>query len=184
MIILVDGHDRRCIGCSVENFEEHTEVKKINALVISMLPSAVYLSSDIAIGGRGLNCPSWTLSWKVRIINSLSPDLVIETHLNAFSDSKVSGCETLYYPENDNEKIAKMIQFEIVSKIGNRDRGVKAREDLFILRRTHCPTFIIEPLFITNPLDRELLKTPEIIAQGIVSAFKELKKYFHTVNSP
>ena len=120
--------------------------------------------------------PLWTLSWKVRIINSLSPDLVIETHLNAFSDSKVSGCETLYYPENQNEKIAKMIQFELVNKIGNRDRGVKARRDLFILKRTPS-TFIIEPLFLTNSDDRELLSHPEIIAEGIVNAIQNIKKF-------
>lgn len=181
MIILCSGHDRRCLGAVSGKFEEHTEVVRINALIIRMLPEIIPLTSDVASGGRGPNCASWTLGWKVRMINALSPDLVIETHLNAFKDSNVSGCETLYYPENENEKIAKMIQFEIVNKIGNRDRGVKAREDLFILRRTHCPTFIVELLFITNHNDRKLLKTPEIIAQGIVKAIEELKKYFHVI---
>jgi len=177
MIILCSGHDRRCQGVVFQEIREHTEVKKINSLVISMFPSVIYLDSDIAPGNRSYGCAFRTLSWKVRAINSLSPDIAIETHLNAYFDPKVSGCETLYYPENDNEKIAKIIQFELVSKIGNRDRGVKAREDLFILRRTYCPTFIIEPLFLTNPDDRKLLSSPEIIAQGIVNAIKEIKKF-------
>jgi len=177
MIVLVDGHDRRCQGAVFKKIKEHTEVKKINALTVSMLPEIIYLSSDIAPGNRGYGCAFRTLSWKVRAINSLDPDIAIETHLNAFSDSSVSGCETLYYPENDNEKIAKIIQFELINKIGNRDRGVKANRDLYILRRTYCPTFIIEPLFLTNEKDRKLLNSPEIIARGIVNAIKNIQKF-------
>jgi len=177
VIVLCDGHDRRCQGAVFKKIKEHTEVKKINSLAVSMLPSVIYLSSDIAPGNRGYGCAFRTLSWKVRAINSLDPDIAIETHLNASEDLGISGCETLYYPENENEKIAKMIQFELINKIGHRDRGVKARQDLFILRRTYCPTFIIEPLFITNPEDRKLLKRPEIIAQGIVNAIKNIQKF-------
>lgn len=156
---------------------EHTEVKKINALVISMLPEVIHLSSDIVPGVGGCECASWTLRWKVATVNSLDPDIVIETHLNASKNPGARGCETLYYPVGDNEKVAKIIQFELVSKIGNYDRGVKARKDLFILRKTRCPTFIIEPLFLTSNDDRKLLTKPEVIAEGVVSSIKSIKRF-------
>ena len=86
MIAIVGSHDIRCPGAVLGDLIEHFESIKINNLVVNFLTSIIHISSDAAPGGRGPNCASWTLSWKVRTINALNPDLVIETHLNAFKD--------------------------------------------------------------------------------------------------
>lgn len=181
-VILVSGHDYRCPGAKAGKFIEHFEVKKINALVESALPENIrllHLTSDIVNIKK--NCQSESLKWKVKIINKLKPDFAIETHLNSYFDPEVDGCETLYYPTKNNKELATILQKALVSSISNKDRGVKPRKDLYFLKRTKCPAFIIEPLFISSPKGQHILRwfpssIPEgLVARGIIEGILALK---------
>ncbi len=109
-------------------------------------------------------------AYKLNIINSGNYDLVIELHLNAASPS-AKGTEVLY-KSSAGKKYAKKVQKQLASVF--TDRGIKLRDDLYMLNGTKPPAILIETFFCTNKGDykkakgiikrRELAK---LIAKGI-----------------
>jgi len=87
----------------------------------------------------------------VRKCNAFKADYFISIHCNAFSDSSVNGVETYAYkPGGQGQKIATVIQAELVRSTGLKDRGVKYAS-FYVLKHTLCPAVLVEAGFITNP---------------------------------
>ena len=93
-------------------------------------------------------------SYKLDIINSGSYDLVIELHLNAAGPA-AKGCEVLYKSDK-GKKYAKKVQAALASIF--TDRGIKQRDDLYILNGTKPPAILIETFFCTNKDDYKKAK--------------------------
>lgn len=91
--------------------------------------------------------------------NRFESDIFISLHINAHENKKPNGCETLYFPESEKGKIlAECIQKELVKKLNCFDRGIKERGTLVVLKYTQMPAVLIEPLFLSNPKEKELIK--------------------------
>ena len=57
---------------------------------------------------------------------------------------------------------------------GLRDRGMKVRPGLYVLRRTNMPAVLVELGFISNPSDAALMDSrPELFARGIYNGILE-----------
>ena len=57
-----------------------------------------------------------------------------------------------------------------------RDRGMKVRSGLYVLRKTTMPSVLLELGFITNPRDARLMsEQPELFASGI---YQGILNYF------
>ena len=87
-------------------------------------------------------------------INSLNPNFIICFHANAFN-TKVAGCETLYYHKSAiSKKIARIFQNTLVKNLDLCDRGIKAKTTEerggYILKYTNAPCILLEPFFIDN----------------------------------
>lgn len=93
-------------------------------------------------------------SYKLDIINSGSYDLVIELHLNAAGPA-AKGCEVLYKSDK-GKKYAKKVQAALASIF--TDRGIKQRDDLYILNGTKPPAILIETFFCTSKSDYKKAK--------------------------
>lgn len=116
-----------------------------------------------------------TLSEISETENSSKSDLFISIHCNSFSDSKANGVEVLHYPSSTKGiKCARIIQNELVDATTLKDRGIKARSDLHVLRKTKAVAILVELAFISNPEEEILLlKNPEKFSDAI---FKGIKK--------
>ena len=56
----------------------------------------------------------------------------------------------------------------ISNATGLRDRGMKVRPGLYVLRKTAMPAVLVELGFISNPSDAALMnENPELFARGI-----------------
>ena len=88
----------------------------------------------------------------VRKINGYDPDFAISVHLNASNKVISNGVECLVHPSTSQENYsrAEKIVNDLSVTFGFANRGVKKRSDLYILRKTKCPTIIIELGFCTN----------------------------------
>ena len=116
--------------------------------------------------------------------NSNNVDLDISIHFNSGANdktgnSKSTGTECLIYnTSNNKEAIAKRICANI-AQLGFKNRGVKIRTDLSILRKTKAPCVLVECCFIDD-LDDIKLYNPKTmakaIAQGILNKTIEDKK--------
>ena len=101
-------------------------------------------------------------------------DLFISIHCNSFYKPTACGIETLYYPtSNRGKKLAQSIQTSLVKNVGLRDRGLKPRKDLCVLKRTKSIAVLVETGFISNPNDAQLLSNkPDLFARAIAIGVK------------
>lgn len=92
--------------------------------------------------------------YKLGIINNGTYDLVIELHCNAGTET-AHGCEVLYKSDKGRE-YAKSVQ-KALSEVFT-DRGVKQRDDLYILNGTEPTAVLVETFFCTSKADYKLAK--------------------------
>ena len=116
--------------------------------------------------------------------NSNNVDLDISIHFNSGANDKVgnnksTGTECLIYnTSNNKEVIAKRICANI-AQLGYKNRGVKIRTDLSILKKTKAPCILVECCFIDDLDDIKLYNPKSMakaIAQGILNKAIEDKK--------
>lgn len=109
------------------------------------------------------------LTERAEIANDEDADIFISVHLNAAGPS-AEGSEVFYYDTNYSDDLAGEIQDEFVSRLGTEDRGIK-QDSFTVLTQTEMPAVLVEPLFLTNPDEFEMVKeesTREDIAEAIV----------------
>ncbi len=122
------------------------------------------------------------------IANALNATLFISIHNNAIDSTKVSGTETLYFPENEGdtsftgEKFAKLIQDSLINKLKTVNRKTVERPNLVVLKYTKMPAALSEIGFLTNSTDLKNLKseafqqkTAEALCDAIVKSLEQLK---------
>ena len=96
------------------------------------------------------------VSERARRANELGADLFISLHLNAHQESTASGASTFYFGgSSGGAALAERIQERLVG-LGLEDCRTHARS-YSILKETRMPAVIVEPVFITNPLEASLL---------------------------
>ena len=112
-------------------------------------------------------------SYKLNKINGRNFDLVIELHLNAATPS-AKGTEVLY-KSSTGKKYAEKVQKQLATIF--TDRGVKKRDDLYILNGTKPPAILLETFFCTNKNDykkgkglAKRTKLAKLVAKGIGKA--------------
>lgn len=122
---------------------------------------------------------------RANIANKLNASLFVSIHNNSFGQ-EANGTETLYNPNNKDEniniqskKMASIVQNNLIKALGTRDRGIKERPNLIVLKHTTMPSVLTEIGFLTNPKELELLNDNNFrqkAAQAIADAIEEMIK--------
>ncbi len=152
--------------------KESTEVRKVKDKLISLLKNGntVYdcTCDDNVSSGECLR----------RIVakcNAHTVDLDISLHLNAGrgdykGDGSTGGVEVLVYSSSSSSKsYATKICSQIASDFGYRNRGVKYRQDLYVLNKTKAPAVLIECCFVDDKDDVDKWNTDKC-AESIYKA--------------
>ncbi|NSW90856.1 MAG: N-acetylmuramoyl-L-alanine amidase [Firmicutes bacterium] len=122
------------------------------------------------------------------IANSLNAALFLSIHNNAIGDPSFDGTMTLYYVKSsegagfNSYNFAKNVQNSMLKVLGTKDRNVKERSDLVVLKATKMPSALAEVGFMTNAGDRQKLQTEEFrqkaaqaLCDAIVKSLSEIK---------
>ncbi len=97
-----------------------------------------------------------SINERARIANINKCDLFVSIHCNAGGGT---GTETLICGTGGKaEVLAKAVNNKIAKDLMLKNRGVKVRSDLGVLRLTNMPAILVETAFIDNKSDAELLK--------------------------
>ena len=108
---------------------------------------------------------------RYQLANTWGADYFISIHCNA---AKGTGSETLYYKVN-SKTYAQTLQSAFIEQIGTRDRGVKYRDDLGVIKWTNMPAVLIELAFIDTAADAVILKEKQDeMARAIARGFLNL----------
>ena len=110
-----------------------------------------------------------SLRARVDDANSWGADYFISIHTNASLSSSASGTEALVYTvPSVAEELGEDILKALNETTGLRNRGIKVRPGLYVLRKTNMPAVLMEIGFISNPSDANLMaNNPQLFARGI-----------------
>lgn len=127
---------------------------------------------------REISSPYIEAHGRAALINQSGADLFLSVHINSFDKSSVRGLETYYYPRNDNERFARLVQGELVGALGWPDRGVRSNT-LYILTKEALTTGVLAEVgYISNPEDESQLFKPEVRQQIAEALYRAIERYF------
>ena len=156
-IALIVGHEKAKQGASNVNGEtEYSFNKKLAALIAPIMlanghePFVVYRDGT-------------TYAQLPKRVNQTQADVALSLHCNAFN-TIASGSEVLHYVNSTrSEKLASLIQSEVVAALGLSDRGLRPVDVAHqgrsgdrgghLCKNTSMPCVIIEAFFIDNDSD-------------------------------
>ena len=164
-ILVNAGHGGIDCGAVGNGLKEAEVNKTISATLVGYLKSFGY-DVDFYQQTKSVN-DVW------RFENKSNYDLVISVHCNSFGSTS-RGHEVLYYPTSaKGKKLAQHVQSALVNIVGLRDRGVKPRSNLCVLKRTRSVAILVETAFISNPNEAKLLREkPDTFARAIAIGVK------------
>lgn len=118
-----------------------------------------------------------SLRLRVEGARAFGADLFLSLHTNSASSPAVGGSEALVFSAaSPSYRIAEDLLLELTAATGFRNRGVKLRPGLYILRRTPMPAVLLELGFITNPREAVYMyENPRLFARGI---YNGLRRYY------
>lgn len=116
-----------------------------------------------------------SLQARVNDANSWGADYFISLHANSSSNPEATGVEAFAYSRNGRAfALGEDVVENISEATGLRNRGMKVRPGLYVLRRTAMPAILVELGFISNPSDAALMNnSPELFARGIYNGILE-----------
>lgn len=120
-----------------------------------------------------------SLEERSNVANNNNAALFISIHNNASPyDYNYSGTETLYNPNKNassitNYELSSLIEKEVVENATTINRGLKVREDLYVLNHTNMPSALVEVGYMTDNEELSRLKNNDFkkkVARGITNA--------------
>ncbi|MBP3038181.1 N-acetylmuramoyl-L-alanine amidase CwlD [Bacillaceae bacterium Marseille-Q3522] len=118
------------------------------------------------------------LKARLDIINDSEADLFLSIHLNALSSPSSRGAQTFYAAhKKENKEIAKFIQAEFTRNLENTHRLARPISNIYILKNAKKPGALVEVGFLSNPREKELLKTEDYQEKLAASIYNGLLRY-------
>lgn len=124
------------------------------------------------------------------LANEKDVTLFLSIHNNNMPDNaNYKGTETLYCPGGstgngkiNGERLAQIVQGELIKRLGTIDNGIIARPNLSVLRRTKMPAVIAEIAYISNYSDRNRLSTSYFREEASEALYKAVKRALGEMN--
>lgn len=176
LVVIDAGHGGVEPGASSEGVSEKNLnldiALRLNSLLKSKGVKTYMLREDDSYVG---------LYERAYIANSLNATLFLSIHNNAFNKTE-HGTETLYHPDSKKGKrFAQLIQNELISTLGTKDRKLKERPGLVVLKATKMPAALAEIAFVDNAEDRKNLldenfrqKAAEALCKAVIKMLDEV----------
>ena len=170
MVINVHGgHNAKAPGAS-GLLDEVAEDRKVKDLVIAKLRALGHTAYDCTDddGATANAC----LKNIVARCNSHSADLDVSIHFNAAANDpagngRTTGTEVLVYSSSSAAAPYAANICAAIAALGFRNRGVKERPGLYVLKHTQAPALLVECCFVEDA-DDAALYSPEAMAAAIV----------------
>lgn len=119
------------------------------------------------------------LERRAELVNMSETDLLLSIHTNAIPSPRWRGAQTFYNPtRTENERIAKLIQEELINNLQNTTREAKVDEDIYLLKSIHATGALVEVGFLSNPDEAYLLSTSEYQIRVADAIYRGVLRYF------
>ena len=175
-VIIDPGHGGRDLGAA----DSYVYEKHINLDVSRRLERSLQEAGFKTIMTRTKD-EFIALSERSAMANRHRNAIFVSVHFNSSWKTTALGIET-YYRSSNAEKLASLVQTELIKTVGAVDRGVKTA-NFSVLRHTKHPSILVEGGFVSNKEERSAMLDPlyrqvvaDCIARGILS-FRRQKRF-------
>lgn len=172
-VILDAGHGGNDPG-AVKYGQEHEYALSIVKEVAKRLPSSIRAVLTRNSKNALDDVKARDLKARCAVSDKFDADLFVSIHLNAGNGT---GYETLVYSSTAQDKTVHAEIKKVLDKYKVRDRGIKVRDDVYVLKGTKAKALLLEICFIDNKSDMALLDNQtyfhelcQAIADGIAKA--------------
>lgn len=140
-------------GLIDEGTENIRVAKEVTALLSASGITTNYIEDNVSKSAKQ-NIP-----WLIAMHNKTDREIDVSIHFNSSvgTHSKGIGTETLVY-SGKNKEVAQKITDAIANVSGLKNRGVKIRTDLGLLKGTNKPCYLIEVCFVNDTVDVALYR--------------------------
>jgi N-acetylmuramoyl-L-alanine amidase len=116
------------------------------------------------------------------LANESGGEILISLHLNGHEDQGAEGSSCYYFGRLGSvsvagEALADVIQGEIVAATGVRD-GRTHPKAFGLLRETRMPAVHVEPCFVTNPKEEQLLQEEPFVRELVGALAQAVERFF------
>lgn len=116
---------------------------------------------------------------RLAMINESDADLYLSIHLNAIPSPRWSGAQTFYSPHFiENKRVAKFIQDELIRNLENTKREAKILKNIYIVKNANKPGALVEVGFLSNPTEKQNLKSDKYQRKISASIYNGVMRYF------
>ena len=155
---------------------------------LNLLVGGLLISKLKKEGFTVVNCtPSYastlgeSLEKRCLTANSENVDFFLSIHHNKCIGGY--GSEVLVYKEGIGAEIGRLILKE-TQLLGFKNRGIKIRKDIYVLKNTVMPALLVECAFIDSEEDMRIYnikKMSEALFNGISNYYNSNKKVYYTI---
>ena len=155
------------IACgAIGLIKESTEARAVKDIVVAQLTSMGHTVRDCTCN-NGIS-QNDILQKIVAACNAQEADLDISIHFNAGAqpeaDGHTTGTEVYVYSTSSAAATYAQQVVDSIAALGFRNRGVKERPSLYVLRHTKAPAMLIECCFVDDPEDVALYNADRMAA--------------------
>jgi N-acetylmuramoyl-L-alanine amidase len=125
------------------------------------------------------------LAARLAVANSTPDAIFISIHMNSFTDSRYSGLQVWYSPNNtDSEPLAELIRsknHELLQPQNSRTTK-SATSAINLLHNASCPAVLVECGFLSNPDEAALFENDEYRQRVAFMLFCSIIEFLNTGN--
>lgn len=121
-----------------------------------------------------------------KLMNNSGADLFLSIHMNKFTDSKYSGPQVFYSPNQEESKeFAQLLQEELIAVLKpDSEREIKkATSDIYLLKKAKLPAVLVECGFLSNAAEEEKLMDEEYQKEVAWAIYCSIIKYFSKIEA-
>lgn len=186
-IVVIDpGHGGGDPGTSGNGLTE----KALNLDIGLTLYRLLQEDPNIQVYSTRLDDSYPTLQDRCDLANELQADLFVSVHNNAieYNVSSTSGTEILYKPScasvdspEEIKEIALVMKDALVQNLDIPSRGLREREDLYVLNHTEMSAILVEVGYVTNLEDARKLSTKAFKDQAGTAIYQGIRNILNVI---
>lgn len=150
------GYDTGASGYLIES-DENLKVALSLRDQLTARGATVYMTRDnhkTYTDGTAINSTTYG-QYRVDLISSFDPDILISVHHNYYADQSANGTEALYF-YGFNQALAQKVSDNMASVSGMKNRGGKY-QNVFVYRNHSFMSILLECGFVSNQYDSQWL---------------------------
>lgn len=149
-----DGGAVSCTGVTESTFNLDIALRLRDLMHLLGMDTVMTRDTDRSIHTDGETIAARKVSdlkERVRLANGIENAILVSIHQNHFPDSRYSGAQVFYKPNNESAELAARLQTAFVQTINyGSNRKSKKADGIYLMEKVQLPAILVECGFLSN----------------------------------